>query len=872
MKSKQDTLRSILARYLTVYAALAIPLLLVIGFQLRTERDTAVIYARTNARNVASVLEAKIEAEFRAAAVAVSTIAREILPASLDSSAVAHHGPTMNRWLKSLMPYLTSASAIRIFRADGTLLYSSLDSDISSQLNISDRAFFQKAQTDHSNSVIFSEVVVGRLTKQVSMYVVKPIRNRDGQFIGLAMAAINLNILYDFFKGLSLGTDGVLALRRLDNGAVVVRYPGPVEVNNEPFPNLPTRLGLLESDNEAIVETVSPVDNTFRIYASRKVGTYPLFVAVGVAEKDYLADWYPHRRLLVSATSVLLSILGLVLYLLALAQWRHELSEQALAESNEKLESKVNERTAELREALKRFDGFMSIVPSAIAIINLNGRMRYFNPGFEELLGYTIEDIPDMEKWWINAYPEPEYRLRVRQFWERALLNASSDGHPIKDFEARISTKSGAFIWVTAYAHVAEETIYIAMLDITTRKLQQEKIISLNESLERRAADAEAANSAKSAFLANMSHEIRTPMNGILGMVHVLRRTKLSAEQQKSLTVIESSGKHLLGIISDILDISKIDAGKVRLDTKDFRLMATLESALSIIRIGVQEKCLSLHLVANNLPPTVHGDPVRLTQALVNYLGNALKFTDKGSITLTAFVVQETPSGYVIRFEVSDTGIGLSKKQQEKLFQAFEQADSSSTRAHGGTGLGLAITQRIAHLMEGDVGVESTEGVGSTFWLTAHFARALQPSEQPHEMPEGDIEALIRRQHTGKRILMAEDEPVNQEITRYLLEAVGLSVETANNGAEALRMAQDSQYDLILMDMQMPVMSGIDATLGIRKLPNTWQVPIVAMTANAFTEDRDKCLAAGMNDFVTKPTDPATLFKTVHHWLTTSSS
>lgn len=550
MKSKQDTLRSILARYLTVYAALAIPLVLVIGFQLRTERDTAVIYARTNARNVASVLEAKIEAEFKAAAVAVSTIAREILPASLDSSAVAHHGPTMNRWLKSLMPYLTSASSIRIFRADGTLLYSSLDSDISSQLNISDRAYFQKAQTDHSNSVIFSEVVVGRLTKQVSMSVVKPIRNRDGQFIGLAMAAINLNILYDFFKGLSLGTDGVLALRRLDNGAVVVRYPGPVEVDNEPFPDLPTRLGLLESDNEAIVETISPVDNTFRIYASRKVGTYPLFVAVGVAEKDYLADWYPHRRLLVLATAVLLSILGLVLYLLALAQWRRELSEQALAESNEKLESKVDERTAELREALNRFNGFMSIVPSAIAIINLNGRMRYFNPGFEELLGYTIEDIPDMEKWWINAYPEPEYRLRVRQFWERALLNASSDGHPIKDFEARISTKSGAFIWVTAYAHVAEETIYIAMLDITTRKLQQEKIISLNESLERRAADAEAANSAKSAFLANMSHEIRTPMNGILGMVHVLRRTALSAEQQKSLKVIESSGKHLLGIIN----------------------------------------------------------------------------------------------------------------------------------------------------------------------------------------------------------------------------------------------------------------------------------------------------------------------------------
>lgn len=693
----------------------------------------------------------------------------------------------------------------------------------------------------------------------------------SGHLTANGTAAIDLNSLHDFFKGISLGADGILALRRLDNGAVVVRYPGPVEVDNEPFPNLPTRLELLKGGKEASTEIRSPVDNIYRIYASRQVGTYPLYVAVGVAENDYLADWHQHRRLLVLATSVLLAILGLVLYLLALSQWRRELSDLALAESHEKLESKVEERTAALREALSRFNGFMSIVPSAIAIFNFDGKAQYFNPGFEQLLGYTIDDTPDMESWWIKAYPDTDYRLQIRTAWENALINSANDGPPIKDFEARVRTLSGEFIWVSAYAHVAGKTIYIAMVDITTRKLQQEKIIALNESLERRAVEAEAANSAKSAFLANMSHEIRTPMNGILGMVHILRRTQLSEAQLKKLNVIDSSSKHLLSIISDILDLAKIDAGKTRLVTKDFVLAETLESALSIIRIGAQEKHLDLRLVSDNLPTTVHGDSVRLTQALVNYLGNALKFTDSGAITLVAFVLEENPSGYFIRFEVRDTGIGISREQQEKLFQVFEQVDSSSTRAHGGTGLGLAITQRIAHLMGGSVGLDSIVGKGSTFWFTAHFKKPQHFAEAQQVVPDGDIELLLRSKHYGKRILMAEDEPINQEITRGLLEDVGLTVEIAQNGAEALKKAQENRYDLILMDMQMPVLSGVDATLGIRKLPSYSQVPIVAMTANAFTEDRDKCLKAGMNDFVTKPTDPVMLFKTVYRWLNRTS-
>jgi CheY-like chemotaxis protein len=346
-----------------------------------------------------------------------------------------------------------------------------------------------------------------------------------------------------------------------------------------------------------------------------------------------------------------------------------------------------------------------------------------------------------------------------------------------------------------------------------------------------------------------------------------LRRTGLTVDQFKRLDVIEASGKHLLAIISDILDLSKIDAGKTELDKKDFVLREVLDLALSIIRVGATAKNLRLELMGSNLSLPVNGDPIRLTQALVNYLGNALKFTETGSITLTASVIEETPVDLLVRLEVKDTGIGIPKNRQSKLFQAFEQADNSSTRAYGGTGLGLAITQRIAQLMGGSVGFESAEGQGSNFWLTARFGKSNQVVQQKTEDIVGDIEQLLSIHHSGKCVLLAEDEPINQEITRGLLEDAGLIVHTADNGEVAVQMAQANDYSLILMDMQMPIMNGIDATLAIRKLAGYAETPILAMTANVFTEDRDKCLASGMNDFIAKPADPEQMYRVLYRWL-----
>ncbi len=377
---------------------------------------------------------------------------------------------------------------------------------------------------------------------------------------------------------------------------------------------------------------------------------------------------------------------------------------------------------------------------------------------------------------------------------------------------------------------------------------------------------AEAANHAKSTFLANMSHEIRTPMNGILGMAHLLRRGGVTPKQAAQIERIHASGQHLLGIINDVLDLSKIEAGKFVLENRDFLFSKMLDATLAVVSESAAAKGLALEVSVSGMPEALRGDPTRLSQALVNYLGNAIKFTEHGSVTLKTKVLKETDTGYVLRFDVSDTGIGMDAETLQRLFNSFEQADDSTTRKYGGTGLGLAITRRLVELMGGEVGVEARPGEGSNFWLTVQMDRGMD-EKVAAAAATLSVEAAVRRDHAGKRVLLVEDEPVNREIATILLHDVNLHVDAAENGVDALRKAEQYDYDLILMDMQMPEMDGVDATRAIRLLPGGESVPIVAMTANAFASDREKCLAAGMNDFISKPVDPDVLFATVGKWL-----
>jgi signal transduction histidine kinase/ActR/RegA family two-component response regulator len=382
---------------------------------------------------------------------------------------------------------------------------------------------------------------------------------------------------------------------------------------------------------------------------------------------------------------------------------------------------------------------------------------------------------------------------------------------------------------------------------------------------------AEAATRAKSAFLSNMSHEIRTPMNAILGLTHLMARDTLDAKQRDRLGKVDMAARHLLQIINDVLDLSKIEAGKMSLQATDFSLDQLLADCLDLVREPAQQKGLAVLRDTARLPPRLHGDPTRLQQALLNLMANAVKFTAEGWVRVQGEVLREVGGRLEIRFEVADSGEGISPQAQAQLFNAFEQADGSISRRHGGTGLGLALTRHIAQLMGGDVGVRSVPGQGSTFWFTAWLGPShpgVLTVEPTGDTPAQNSEALLRAGHSGKRVLVAEDNPVNQEVARGLLESAGLLVDMADNGAHAVELACKQPYALALIDVQMPVMDGMAATRVIRECIGQG-LPIIAMTANTFGEDRAHCLAAGMDDHIGKPVDPDYLYSTLLRWLTT---
>ncbi len=694
--------------------------------------------------------------------------------------------------------------------------------------------------------------------------------------------------------------------------------------------------------------------------------------------------------------------------------------EVGLTEHRDQLEAQVEQRTAALVSALeersqaqhqaealivqlKAAEDFMRLIadsiPGRIAYWGQDMRCRFVNRGYGKWFGLEETDILGKS---VMELQGAEYFERMKHRVLGALAGE------VQDFEREEFSQQGERA-VTRVQYLPDwrdgkvEGFIVLATNITSHKRAEEQLQLSNAQLAEARDRADSANRAKSNFLANMSHEIRTPMNAILGLTHMLRRDVDDPTSQARLTKLSSVAHHLLQIINDILDLSKIESGKLTLEKVDFSLDALLTRTCTMVLDVAREKGLEVVLDTGQLPDRLNGDPTRLMQALLNLLSNAVKFTERGSVLLRGELLSRDAEGLMIRFEVRDTGIGIDPEVLPRLFSPFSQADGSSTRRYGGTGLGLTITRHIAELMGGAAGGESLPSRGSRFWITV----CLQPADRNDpigvpvleglrslvvdDLPEARValvemlralgmradaaedgetavslvadalaqddpyavvlmdwampgmdgieaaqrirttahpvpamvlvsardkeelqhladdagfgafmlkpvtpsllldclmhllkkaghtppllrsvesmEAALREKHRGAHVLLAEDNPVNQEVATELLQAAGLVVDIADDGEQAVRMVRRGSYDLVLMDVQMPRMDGLQATELLRQDPKLADLPIIAMTANAFSEDRQACLDAGMNDHLAKPVDPRILHDALLRWL-----
>lgn len=838
-------------RWLVLGVLLLNIVMVTVGVQsLQASRERVLNEVRGNAANLAALLELGVADSVRRIDLGLLSIVDV-----LESQALVggFSDEAIEQVLELHRARHPAVDAFRVSTRDG-LLTRGKGVNPQAPVSLADRPFFAEHQAQPGARLIVAEPVMGRVSKIWVVAFTRSYRDEHGAFAGVVTAAVTLDHFTRLLSPLSLGPHGVAEVRHRSK-ALLTRYPLLEGVAGMPgaLSTSQELQRLLDAEVESGFFQAPGDDGVVRIQAFRQIRDTPFMLTVGMAPVDFLDDW--QRELRHTVVLLVVFFIATVFAAWMLRRYWRQIRNQGLF-----------------------MQTLVESLPVPFFYKDCEGRYLGCNEAFERMLGKSRQEI--IGKSVFDMAP-PEIAQRYH------------------DMDAALFERPGTqtYDWVIPHPEGVRHVIFhkatflhedgsIAGLlggisDVTELKQVQHELQLHRDNLEALVAErteqlneakeaAEAASRAKSAFLANMSHELRTPMNGIMGMIDLVWRRMSDPIGRSQLAKAKLSSQHLLALINDILDISKIEAQRMVLELTPFRLQDVIDNMTSVLAHRAEEKALQLVLAP--LPPVIRdfllGDPLRLGQVLINLVGNAIKFTHQGAVSVNFQVRQETPADIQLYGEVIDSGIGIDAEDIGRLFNSFEQADSSTTRRYGGTGLGLAISRRLVELMGGRIGVESQPGQGSKFWFEVTLQKFQSTTsdsavELPHELPE----LQLRREFAGCRVLLVEDEPINSEVSCCLLEEVGLLVDLAVDGVQAVEMARRHPYAAILMDMQMPNLNGADATRAIRADSLNRHTPILAMTANAYEEDRQACFEAGMNEHLSKPVHPEQLFERLLKWL-----